>query len=451
MGLSLEKIGSILRDKRQQLGKRIEDMVDENISRSTISNAERGLPNVTEPMYIYYAQKLELGSSLFGIVDEKERLELEADEELKEIENVISVDPDDSLEKLTQIKETYQITKRDNLYPFFAYLLGRCAYEQKKWKKTKAYLQEAISLFEQKQELAQKTNLKAACYNELSRVAFFENQLEDALQYNVEGFESFYPDGERPRYQFHFLLNKSIYLRRLKQPEKALEAVEALNAAIEHVPNVKTLLSTVHLYAIIDMYNMYAVILADLQLYEKALDYANQGLEIAQNNRSSDHILTLRTTLGTIYFKLGNFPKAEKCFFMALNLKKGADKEYLLISVYIKLSQLLRKKGKFQQAEKLLREAISISERDNEKIHLIESLVNLGDCSVQQKKFNQAIPTYQKVEQLLNTSKNKEMKCEIAVNLGYCYQQLGNQKLFEEYRNNVFLLNSEMKWGDYHD
>lgn len=101
------------------------------------------------------------------------------------------------------------------------------------------------------------------------------------MQYNTEGFKVFHPDGERQRFQFHFLLNKSIYLRRLNKPEKALEAIEKLHVVVENAPDVKMLLSTIHLYTIIEMYNMYAVILADLQLYEKALDYANQGMEIA--------------------------------------------------------------------------------------------------------------------------------------------------------------------------
>ncbi|MCH5584796.1 tetratricopeptide repeat protein [Shimazuella sp. AN120528] len=446
MALPLEKIGAILRDNRQRLGKRIEDMVDENISRSTISNAERGLPNVTESMYIYYAEKLGLGSSLFGIVEEKEQLEQEANEELKEIENVIAVDSDDSLQKLEEIKEKYQISKRDNLYPFYIYLLGRCAYEKKKWKKAKAYFHEALTLFKQKPDL-DKTNLKAACYNELSRVAFFENKLEDALQYTVDGLKIFQPDGERLRFKFHFLLNKGIYLKRLQHPEKALEAIETLNTSIDGLPSTKSVLSTVHHDTIMEMYNMYAVILTELQLYEKALDYAYQGLEIAQNGTYLDYLLTLRASLGTIYFKLGNLPKAEKCFLQALNLQKSISDEFHVITAFIHLGQLYMQQNKWEKAEKALKEAITISERNHDMINLIDGFVSLGDCLVEQGAFAQAIQPYQKAEKLLQASKTSQKKCEIAINLGFCYRKLGNQKLFEEYRNRVFQLNSEMKWG----
>ncbi|WP_028777066.1 tetratricopeptide repeat protein [Shimazuella kribbensis] len=447
MTLPLEKIGTILRNKRRDLGHRIEDMVDENISRSTISNAERGLPNVTESMYIYYAEKLSLGSSLFGIVAEKEQMEQEAEEELKEIENVIAVDADDSLQKLDEIKEKYQISKRDNLNPLYIYLLGRCAYEKKKWKKSKAYFHEAIMLFEQKQNLA-KTNLKAASFNELSRVAFFENQLEDALQYNIDGFNVFHPDGERPRYQFHFLLNKSIYLRRLNKPEKALEAIEALHAAVENVPSTKIFLSTVHPYTIVQMYNMFAVILIDLQLYEKALDYAYQGWEIAQNNKFFDYVLSLRTTIGTIYFKLNNLTKAEKYFLSALKLRKSIKDEFPLVTAFIHLGQLYTQQKEWKKAEKALKEAIFISEKNHDMINLIDGFVSLGDCLVQQGNFSKAIYPYQKAEELLQTSNTSEKKCEIAINLGFCYQKLSNQKLFEEYRNKVFQVKAEMRWGE---
>lgn len=56
MHLPLDKIGPILRKKRMELGLRIHDLADEQISRSTISNAERGLPIVTETMYLYLAE-----------------------------------------------------------------------------------------------------------------------------------------------------------------------------------------------------------------------------------------------------------------------------------------------------------------------------------------------------------------------------------------------------------
>jgi tetratricopeptide (TPR) repeat protein len=447
MTLALEKVGMILRNKRRDLGHRIEDMVDENISRSTISNAERGLPNVTESMYIYYADKLELGSSLFGIIAEKEQMEQEANDELKEIENVIAVDPDESLQKLEEIKEKHQIDKRDNLYPFYIYLLGRCAYEKKKWKKAKTYFHEAASIFEQKQKLSQ-TNLHAACLNELGRVAFFENRLEDALQFTVDGLSVFQADGERPRFQFHFLLNKSIYLRRLNKPEKALKAVEALDIAVENFKDTKIVLSSVHLDTIIQMYNMYGVILTDLQLYEKGLDFAYKGLEIAQNNQLYDRILTIRTTLGTIYFKLGNMQKAIKCFIQAINLRKTIKREYPLITAYIHLGNLYMQQHMWVEAERTLGNAIQISEKSHDIINLIDGFISLGDCYVQQEKFDLAITSYHKAEELLKTSKNNEKRCEIAVNLGFCYQKLGNKSLFEKYRNKVFQVNSEMKWGN---
>jgi tetratricopeptide (TPR) repeat protein len=134
-------------------------------------------------------------------------------------------------------------------------------------------------------------------------------------------------------------------------------------------------------------------------------------------------------------------------FFNGIKSKKENKKEHLLVFTYNQLSKLFLRIGKLRQSEEVLTTAISISERNNDTIHLIECLVSLGDCSIQQGRFEQAIPPYQKAEELLKTSKNSEKKCEIAINLGYCYQKLGNQKLFEKYRDIVFQANTEMKWG----
>lgn len=92
-------------------------------------------------------------------------------------------------------------------------------------------------------------------------------------------------------------------------------------------------------------------------------------------------------------------------------------------------------------------EAISICEKNNNSIHLISCLISLGDCSLKQNKYEQAILSYSKAEELLHKSIDYERKSEIAISLGYCYEKLGNEKLFNKYKDKVFRINTEMKWG----
>jgi tetratricopeptide (TPR) repeat protein len=384
--------------------------------------------------------------SLFGILGETEQQEREATERLREIENVVSTDPKGALQKIQEIEGSLSVGNRSYLYVFVIYLLGRCAYEQKKWRKAKAFLHEVVDLTSQKEELLA-SNMKSASLNDLGRIAFFEDRLDDALKDTQQGLSTFVKDGERTEFKFHLLLNKAIYLEKMNQPEKALETIEELKDEINSIFNVDSILLMVNLDVMIQMYNMYATLLNQLRLHEKALEYAQQGVAIAQKNKYFDRLLTLHTTLGTIYANLGKEDQSEKCFLLALDLKERATKEYPLVFVYSELSQLYIKRGKWQEAEKNLQQVIEISERNNDLIHLIEALIALGDCSVQQKRYDQAISPYKKAEELVSMSGNTQKESEIATNLGYCYQQLGDKKELEKYQYKVFQLNTKRKWG----
>ncbi|SEN33746.1 helix-turn-helix domain-containing protein [Lihuaxuella thermophila] len=53
-------IGHMIRKKRKELRLRLEDVADENVSPSTISNIERGVQIVAKEKIAYVAQKLEV-------------------------------------------------------------------------------------------------------------------------------------------------------------------------------------------------------------------------------------------------------------------------------------------------------------------------------------------------------------------------------------------------------
>ncbi len=447
MKLPLEKIGPILRKKRIELGLRIMDLEDEQISKSTISNCERGLPNVTEAMYIYLAEKLEMKHSLLGILGEMEQQEQEAKEQLLELESMISVDPDGSLKKLSEINKTYPISKRTQLYALYTYLLGKCYIEQKKWDKAKRMLMEVVEIAKQKAELTE-TNLYSACLSNLGRVAFFENQLENALCYTLEGLSVLVLDGERSYFRFHLLLNKGIYLEKMKNPEKAFEAMEELNRELKAITDPDLMLETVNLDVIIQMYNMYGLIYNQLQMHQKALEYTKKGIKIAQRNNYFERLLNLHTTLAIIYSNLGESQLAEKCFLVVLDLHERTKREHSLVFAYVELGQLYIKRKNWTKAEETLEQAIEISERNNDMIHLIECLTALGDCFVQQKRFEQALIPYERAEVLVGLNRNAKKESEIVINLGYCYERLNNQTELEKYQRKAFLMTTKMKWGD---
>ncbi|WP_028777904.1 helix-turn-helix domain-containing protein [Shimazuella kribbensis] len=447
MNLPLEKIGPILRKRRTEMGLRIHDLADEQISKSTISNAERGLPIVTEAMYEYLLKKLELTHTMQTMLEETEQQEQEAKEALLALESMISTDPEEALQKLQHIQHTYPIPKNTPLYALHTFLLGRCAFEQKKWEKAKKLFGEVAELAQQKGNLAY-TNLYSACMNELGRIAYYEDQLKDALQYTTNGINQLEQEGERAHYLFHLLLNKGIYLEKVKEPEKALEAIEELDRKINQHSTVCDALYIVHLDIIIQMHNMYASIYNELQMYQKALEYAQKGVILAQKNKYFHLLLLLRTTLGIILCNLGKTQEAEKCYLAILNFRNRINVEHDFVFVYVELGDLYLKQKNWIEAEKIFNQAIEISKRHNDLIHVIECLIRLGDCFVEQKKFDQAIQYYQDAELNIKTSGNLQKESEIVTNLGYCYLNIGEQNKLQMYQQKALEINTKIRWGD---
>ncbi|MCH5586487.1 helix-turn-helix transcriptional regulator [Shimazuella sp. AN120528] len=447
MQLPLEKIGPILRKKRMELGLRINDLADEQISKSTISNAERGLPIVTEAMYLYLAEKLKIKHSLLNVLEESEQQEQAVMEQLLALEGMISTDPIEALQKLEQIKQNYSITKNTYLYALHTFLLGRCAFEQKKWQKSKTLLKEVVERTKQQRSLAS-TNLFSACMNDLGRIAYYENQIEDALHYSIDGLSRLDKQGERAHYRFHLLLNKGIYLEKMNEPEKALEAIQDLEKEINSYSSICDALYVIHVDIIIQMHSMYASIYNELQLYQKAFGYVKNGIIIAQKNKQFDQLLLLRTTLGIILSNLGRTNEAKKCYLEILELRKRVDHEHDFVFAYVELGQLYIKQKNWLEAEKTLKQAIAISKRNNDLMHLMECSIRLGDCFVEQQQYRQAIKYYEEAQRYLPVSENLQKEREIITNLGYCYFQLGDKVSLEIYQQKSLQINSKIRWGD---
>jgi tetratricopeptide (TPR) repeat protein len=446
MNLPLEKIGPILRKRRTEMGLRIHDLADEQISKSTISNAERGLPIVTEAMYEYLLEKLELTHSLQSMLEESEQQEKEAKEALLALESMISTDPEESLQKLQYIQHTYDIQKNTPLYALHTFLLGRCAFEQKKWEKSKTYLHEVVERTKQQSSLTS-TNLFSACMNDLGRIAFYENQVEDALRYTTDGLAYLDNNGERTHYQFHLLLNKGIYLEKMREPERALEAIQELDREILKLSSIYEVLYIVHVDVIVQMHNMYASLYMELQMYQKALEYAKKAVQISRKNKYFRNLMNSQTYLGIIYANSGETQKAEKCFLDTLELEKRVEFDDHLPFAYVELGELYIKQKNWEKAETILKQALHISLRNEDFIHLIECTIKLGDCFVEQKKYEQAIPYYLKAEELILESGDLESENAVVINLGYCYKQLGDQSELEKYQRRALQVNTKIRWG----
>lgn len=87
--MNLQKIGKLLRSERKKRELRLEDVANDNLSITTLSNIERGLPNVILDRYVMYAEVFGLAEKLFGIVSESELEEKRLKQRLIDIEECL--------------------------------------------------------------------------------------------------------------------------------------------------------------------------------------------------------------------------------------------------------------------------------------------------------------------------------------------------------------------------
>lgn len=445
---SQEKMGEIFRQKRKEKGLRQCDIAKTTgISEGTISNIENGNHKAREDTVITYADFLGIREEITGIASEMEKKEQQAKIALREIEEIVIANPDRSLERLEQLNQYYNTETNSSLAPITHYLYGRYYFKNKKWNLSQKHHLEAIRLIDEKiYEIPElrSSNIKSACFNDLGSIAYYQNQLQEALNYAEEGVDCFVEDGERVYRKYFLLLNKAIYLEDLNRKEEALEALEDLKIAISKIENTSEVFQNVRTSVIIKMYRMYARLLNELEMPYKALEECEKGIKIAWINNDFDRVFTLWTTMGTIHYNVGDYENTEKLYFKALDIQPKVKEEFLYSFNYVNLGTLLIQQNRLQDAKQYIEDAVRISKKHKDEFGQTESLMAMGKWYIEQKLYKDAIPIYKQAREIAQQNRLLPEESEILTNLCICFEGINDEKAFQEYTVELFRIRKKM-------
>ncbi|MCH5584238.1 helix-turn-helix transcriptional regulator [Shimazuella sp. AN120528] len=436
------KTGHLFRSMRKEMKINQEELADEFISASTISNIELNVRNVHPEKYIYLAKKLGILEKILGLVTEKEKHEQEVRAMMSELEELMHVDPKMAVERVNQL----DIGDVPIVAPVKCYIEGVHHYYEKQWDHAHACFQKTIGHVNSLPEL-ENSNLYAASLNQISRVFHFQGKYTEALECVEKGLKVFVRDGERRVNLYHLLLNRSIYLNRLEKVELAYEAIKELYDEIEFLKENNRFLE-IPLDIVIHMYVMFGIILRKLNQPQKALSYADEGAMIALNNKNFDQLLDLRVVCGNVYFILGNLTEAQKYYIKALELegKITPSKKYLLIPAYQSLGLTYLELKMWSQAQEMLEKAVDISDREGRKIWTIDLFISLGRCSAGQKLYKDAVNYYQQAEKLALQHDKGSSLHEIIALLCSCYERINDIESLHSYKEKLYDVSMET-WG----
>ncbi|WP_175552391.1 tetratricopeptide repeat protein [Seinonella peptonophila] len=394
--INLKELGNMCRRKRKELGFTMEELEDEQISVSTISNIERGVPIVSHQKIEYYCvHKLKLNISDYNQLSQQERkLKLEKEEELWFIERLIEQGNPD--EGLTELKK-FNLSGFRELEAMIFYLKGRAYYYKNQWEQARKNFLRTIEFVDKYPQIG-KSNIASICYNDLGRINFFYyGNLKNALQYTELGISCFNPDGERYHILYTLKICQVLYLEKLNRIQDAYQTVKELWKCLDQIDYLDVVLNT---------YEMRAKLLFKMKRFDDAIYTAKKGLEISTLNKSPERTLELITTLGSIYLKLNQLNNAEKCFLEGLNLKNQIAKKYLFITTFTQIGILYMKKKQFEKAQSYLKVAVEIGQKSPDVVRYAQSLTELGVCHLAQHDISKASDIFL---QALSVAKNHSL------------------------------------------
>lgn len=441
-------LGAKLKARRKERKESMESLADEFISAATIGNIERGLPNVTEEKMEYYAKKIGMSGELFGIISEAEQKEKELEAELLYLEDIISADIDNSLERL---EGELNFLKRDSrLSSLYHYLLGRCYFGKRKknspimLRKAEKHYSEVLDILEKNPELNH-TNLQAASLNEQGRIYYHLHDVEKALEYTENGIKAFVENGQRQENIYFLLLNKANYLEQLNRDELSLKTLEELWERLSAIDGTKVL-TLIGLDAILQMYFIFAGVLTKSKHYKSALQFADEGVRIARINGRFDKLVMLWISIGEIHESMKDTTEAEKYYLKALSIREKVDDQDIFDAL-TSLGKLYMAKQEYEKSHSYISEAFSIANKNKDELAMLDSLILLGNCYHEQRQFQKAINPLQKAFDLADKYKLIQKQHEVILGLCYGYKKIEDHTSYMQCLEKMFELQAHLRWG----
>lgn len=394
LNIDLYQTGKILRDVRKNKGLTLTDLADDNISAGTISRAERGI-RIDHEKFIYLCTLLDINVSELPKIIDKEITEEEketADNQIKllSIESTLKVheNPREILEQLEQLN----IPPDHPLYIYIPYYKGEYHIGRGNFERAHNFFTDVIKIADSSDnEDVRLSNLCAASFCELGKIAYYGDDLELALEYTNKGLATFVEEGLRRQTKYVLLVNKVVYLEQLDRPQEASDTLNMLLQEKEKIRNIGVLLNA---------YDLKTKLLRRVGMYRSAIEYARKGIYYARLNKKFNHAADLWTSLGEVYVEMNDLRNAELCFLTALRFEPKSTKKYIFFRLYHRLGLLYLRRGQLIKAQKHFEKALQRITTTTPIVRHIEILKSLGDCLFKQHLYMDAKTKYEEALQL---------------------------------------------------
>ncbi|SEN74762.1 tetratricopeptide repeat protein [Lihuaxuella thermophila] len=250
----------------------------------------------------------------------------------------------------------------------------------------------------------------------MGNCSYFQNDLEQAIQYINKGLEAYDESKEREQIKYNLFSNKIFYLINSSRSDEAfliLNEIWPLRSKIDKNNG-----------ALLDLYTFRASLFRDRGMNEEAIQVCEEGLKIAKSVRRRNRYLDLLTILGSIHLYQKDFDTAYDRFHLVLTLDSDFKHPRRHVEAHTWLGILHNSKKEWNLAREHLEKAIQISRETPNVLSCAKALIAMGNLYAFQEQYAEAIPFYQEAADLCE-KRYKHRQYTALLKKAYCFVKMG--------------------------
>ncbi|MBD3191212.1 MAG: DUF2225 domain-containing protein [Candidatus Heimdallarchaeota archaeon] len=175
--------------------------------------------------------------------------------------------------------------------------------------------------------------------------------------------------------------------------------------------------------------------------YQQALDFFLKVLEMKGENKLTKEHIDLFNSLGFIYHCLGNYQLAFDYYLQELELiNKMGEKIDRAIALH-NIAGVYEQWGKYQEALEYYEQALVIAKKINDRLTVESILNNLGGIFEVWGKYEQAVNYYQDALAITQELEDELEQATVLSNIGIVYESWGKYQQAEDYFKRALQIN----------
>lgn len=163
--------------------------------------------------------------------------------------------------------------------------------------------------------------------------------------------------------------------------------------------------------------------------YDTAFHYNNRGLKLAQRLHFQKGIATCYQKIGIIFYRKGNFPKAQENFLNALKINEQLNDQMGIAAVLRSLGTVYTGEKEFDKALDCYYKSLKINETINNKNEIAINLTSIGSIFFFKKEENEALKNFLKALALAKETNDSRLESILLGNIAGVYFR---QKKFDK-------------------